>query len=208
MFALEKHFNDAQLHIHLMRMRRDKAYRIWQLAQLVERDTANPDIIVISAFVDHDMVDETVEAVSDSSADEPEQGVGQRANQANTHFQAMTDIRGARSYLHHQHTGVHPFNCPYADLQEMADQNETHRLAPAQAPTQPAPGTILPLPLHGLYGPFAIPLPRPLLGLNTDEDSDGEGVDFGPAVPYDPARARPNHAHSVWALSIHALRDA
>lgn len=207
-FAVEKRLTQAELHIHLLCMRRDKAHRIWQLTQLVEQDAANPDIIVNSAFVDHDMVDESAEAASESSEDEPEQGVGHHANQANTNFQVMTDIRGTRSLLHHQHTGVHPFNRKYADLQEMADQNATNRPAPAQTSTQPAPVATPPLSLHGLYDPFAIPLPRPLLGLDADEASDDEEVDFGPAVPYDPARARRVHAHSVWALSIHALRDA
>ncbi|KAH3904362.1 hypothetical protein HBH56_235040 [Parastagonospora nodorum] len=207
-FAVEKRLTQAELHIHLLCMGRDKAHRIWQLTQLVERDVANPDIIVHSAFVDHDMVEESVEAASDSSADEPEYAVGQYANQANTHFQAMTDLHGGRPHLHHQHTGFHPFNRPYVDLQEMADQNASRPAAPAPHATQPAPVATLPLPLHGLYDPFTIPLPRPNLNLNPDEDSDDEEVDLGPPVPYNPAMARRIHAHSVWGLSIHALRDA
>jgi hypothetical protein len=201
-FAVEKRLTQAELRS------RDKAHRILQLTQLVERDVANPDIIFNSAFMDQDTVDESVEAASDSSSDEPEYAVGQHANQANTHFQALTDLHGARSHLHHQYTGVHPFNRPCGDLQEMADQNASQPAAPAPHATRPVPVTTLSLALRGLYDPFAIQLPRPALTLNPDEDSGDEEVDFGPPVPHNLARARRIHAHSVWGLSIHALGDA
>jgi hypothetical protein len=150
------------------------------------------------------------------SPSDPTNQPARRNLQPDRLFQESTNVQGWRARAHRHQTGVHAFNRPHKERQQMArDVAEYDVISDSSAPIS-SQSLLLDHRLNGTSDPLAVPAIRmPSVAAEAMEDERAEEEEDPdeemcgpPPVPFSLNRAQLVYVRTVWANAVYKLREA